>query len=61
MGMEYYMTLHVSATPDEKRHWQVGSYWESRQRFAEEFHVFGFDWDRMELRWYVDGVLALFC
>ena len=20
----YYMTLHVSATPDEKRHWQVG-------------------------------------
>lgn len=54
----YYMTLHVSATPDEKRHWQVGSYWESPRGFAEEFHVFGFDWDRTELRWYVDGVLV---
>ena len=54
----YYMTLHVSATPDEKRHWQVGSYWESPWRFAEGFHVFGFDWDREELRWYIDGVLV---
>jgi len=54
----YYMTLHVFATPDEKRHWQVGSYWEAPRRFAEEFHVFGFDWDRAELRWYVDGVLV---
>jgi len=54
----YYMTLHVFATPDEKRHWQAGSYWESPWRFAEAFHVFGFDWGRAELRWYVDGVLV---
>jgi beta-glucanase (GH16 family) len=54
----YYMTLHVSATPEEKRHWQVGSYWESPWRFAEDFHVFGFDWDLEELRWYIDGVLV---
>ncbi len=37
----YYRTLHVSATPEEKRHWQVGSFWESPWRFAEDFHVFG--------------------
>ena len=54
----YYMTLHVWATPEEKRHWQVGSYWESPRRFAESFHVFGFNWDREELRWYIDGVLV---
>ena len=52
------MTLHVSETPDDKRHWQVGSYWESPWRFAEDFHVFGFDWDPAELRWYIDGVLV---
>ncbi len=52
----YYMTLHVSQTPQERRHWQVGSYWEAPRRFAEEFHVFGFEWGREELRWFVDGV-----
>ncbi len=54
----YYMTLHVFATPQEKRHWQVGSYWEAPTRFAEAFHVFGFDWEPAELRWYIDGVLV---
>lgn len=54
----YYMTLHVTQTPQEKRHWQVGSYWEAPWRFSEEFHVFGFEWGRDELRWYVDGVLV---
>jgi beta-glucanase (GH16 family) len=54
----YYMTLHVTQTPQEKRHWQVGAYWEAPSRFAEDFHVFGFEWGRNELRWYVDGTLV---
>lgn len=54
----YYMTLHVTQTPQEKRHWQVGSYWEAPWRFAQDFHVFGFEWNHEEMRWYVDGVLV---
>jgi len=54
----YYMTLHVTQTPQEKRHWQVGSYWAAPWRFAENFHVYGFEWGRDELRWHVDGVLV---
>ena len=54
----YYMTLHVTQTPQEKRHWQAGSHWEAPWRFAEDFHVFGFEWGREELRWHVDGVLV---
>jgi beta-glucanase (GH16 family) len=53
-----HMTVHVFSTPEEKRHWQVGSYWESPRRFAEDFHVFGFEWDAAELRWYIDGALV---
>jgi beta-glucanase (GH16 family) len=52
------MTVHVFSTPEEKRHWQVGSYWEAPKRFAEEFHVFGFEWGMEELRWFVDGILV---
>lgn len=54
----YYMTVQVFATPQEKRHWQVGSFWKAPSSFAENFHVFGFEWAPDELRWYVDGRLV---
>jgi len=54
----WYMTVHVWRTPQEKRHWAVGSYWEAATPLAQTFHVYGFEWNRQELRWYLDGVLV---
>jgi hypothetical protein len=56
----HYVTLHVFKTPKEKRHWSVGGYWTAPWRFAEDFHVYGFEWDAFELKFYVDGVPVRF-
>lgn len=28
----YYMTVHVFSTPEEKRHWQLWTYWQTPKR-----------------------------
>lgn len=53
----YNMTTHVHRTPTVQGHWQSHAEWEAPFRFADDFHVFGFDWRKDELRWYIDGVL----
>ena len=52
------MNLHVFRTPQEKKHWSVGGVWEAPWRFADDYHVFGLDWGKDEIRYYVDGVLV---
>jgi len=54
---KYHMNLHVSATPTEKRHWSIGQDWEAPWKLAQDFHVYGLEWDKDDLRYYVDGVL----
>jgi len=55
---KYNITLHVWRTPQEKKHWQVGGVWVSPWRLADDYHVYGFDWGKDELKFYVDGVLV---
>jgi hypothetical protein len=55
---KYHMNLHVFATPDERRHWSLGKDWEAPWRLAEDFHVYGLEWDKDDLKYYVDGVLV---
>jgi beta-glucanase (GH16 family) len=54
----YNMNAHVWATPTSTAHYSEGGSWTSPWRFAEGFHVYGLDWQRDSLRWYVDGVLV---
>jgi len=55
---KYHMNVHVFRTPAEKRHWSVGRDWDAPWRLADDFHVYGLEWDEQLLQYYVDGVLV---
>ncbi len=55
---KYHMTLHVFKTPTEKKHWSVGGVWLAPWRLADAYHVYGLEWNKDELKFYVDGVMV---
>ncbi len=50
---KYNMHLHVFRTPEEDRHWSVGSAWVAPWRFADDYHVYGLEWDERSIKWYL--------
>jgi beta-glucanase (GH16 family) len=53
-----HMTLHVFHTPTEKKHWSVGGIWMSPTPLADDYHVYGLEWDEKEIQFFFDGVLV---
>jgi beta-glucanase (GH16 family) len=55
---KYMMTLHVFRTPRSAEHWVVFGEWDAPWRLADDYHVYGLEWDKDELKFYVDGVVV---
>ncbi|NOY81386.1 MAG: family 16 glycosylhydrolase [Kiritimatiellaeota bacterium] len=53
---KYNMNLHVFHTPTEKKHWSRGGVWTAPWGLADDFHVYGLEWDVKNIKFYVDGV-----
>jgi beta-glucanase (GH16 family) len=56
------MNVHVFRVPGFKgsieHHWVSGGTWTAPFRFADDYHVYGLEWDRDRIAWYVDGVMV---
>lgn len=55
---KYNMNVHVFKTPAENEHWSRQATWVAPSNLADDYHVYGLEWDRDELKWYFDGVLV---
>lgn len=55
---KYHMNLHVFHSPTEKAHWCRGKDWTAPWNLADDYHVYGLEWDEQALKFYVDGALV---
>jgi beta-glucanase (GH16 family) len=55
---KYNMNVHVFRTPTKKEHWSVGGKWIAPWRLADDYHIYGLEWNADEIRYFVDGVLV---
>ena len=55
---KYNMTVHVTDIPPGAKHWQVGRAWLAPWPLIDDYHVYGLQWDKDELKYFVDGVVV---
>jgi beta-glucanase (GH16 family) len=56
---KYNMNAHATRrTANNVERWNTGGVWLSPWKLADDFHVYGLEWDEHWLQYYVDGVLV---
>jgi beta-glucanase (GH16 family) len=50
-----HMNVHVFRTPSENKHWSKPGRWEAPFDLAHDDHVYALEWDRDQIKYYVDG------
>lgn len=55
---KHHITQHVMRTPAEDRHWSIGAIYQAPVGLADDYHVYGLEWDENELKYYFDGALV---
>ncbi|HEY3319458.1 MAG TPA: family 16 glycosylhydrolase [Planctomycetota bacterium] len=54
----HFITMHFWHSPGENKHWAVGHEFKAPANLADDFHVYGLEWDEQELKVFFDGVLV---
>jgi len=55
---KYNMNVHIQQIAGEDKRISYGGVWIAPWRLADDYHVYGFEWTKDELKSYVDGVLV---